>query len=72
MELWASVNKSFILEWPCRQLLFGFPTNGQLPRVSRQSHLSVDIEVKLRHLHSSPDIYLTAEKNPENLSWGTV
>ena len=43
MESWAA-EKSFKLVWRRHQLLSGFLTNGHLPRVSRQSCLTVNDE----------------------------
>ena len=58
--------------WRCHQLLSGFLAKGHLPRVSRQSRLSVndkcDNEMIQEAVHRSLGICLTAEENPIKLS----
>ena len=64
--------KSLMLVWLYHKLLSGLLANGYLPRVSCQSHLSIndkdEIKVKPGALHRSPGIYPIAEETPENLS----
>ena len=60
--------------WRCHQLLSGFLVKGHMPRVSRQSHLSISDEsfneVVPGALHISLGICLTAEENPEKPQLG--
>ena len=60
--------KCFKVVWRCHQLLSGFLTNGTLPRVPRQSRLSVndkgDNDVVPGATNGSPGIYLTSNKMP--------
>ena len=66
--------ESFKLVWRCHQLLSVFLVTGLLPRVSRQSHLSISDEsfneVVPGALHISLGICLTAEENPEKPQLG--
>ena len=58
--------------WRRYQILSEFLTNGHLPRVLCQSHLSDNNngnnEVTPEAVHISPDIYINAEKKTENFS----
>jgi hypothetical protein len=69
MEPWAAV-KIFKIVLRCHRLLCGFLANGHLPRISRQSRLSVnnegDNEMIPRTVHRSSGIYLrkSAAKRP--------
>ena len=59
------------LVWRCYQLLSQFLVNVDLPRVSGQSHLSDD-EIKPGLSTDLPNIYLTAEDNPEKIRLGDL
>ena len=52
--------KIVTIVWRCHQLLFGFLARGTFPRVSRESHLSVndkaDNEMIPGAVHRFPDI----------------
>ena len=56
---------SFKLIWWCHQLLFGFLTEGHLPRVFVMlvANDKGDNEMIPGAVHRSPDICLTAEEN---------
>ena len=68
MEPWAAIKKSFKLVWGCYQLLSGLLSNGQLPRMSRQSLLSADVtrdnEMIPGAVYRFPGVYLISEENP--------
>ena len=59
--------KSFMKVWRGHQLISGFL---QLPRVSRQSRLSVNVKVKQGAVRIFPDICHTVEENPGKLQLG--
>ena len=63
------------LVWRWYQLLSGLLVNSHMPRVSRQSRLSLMINVIMMILgtpHRSPGIYLKAEENPGKPKLETV
>ena len=68
MEPWNAAKKSSKLVGQLHQLFSWFLATGHFPRGSRQSRLSanynINNEMKLRAMHRSSGILLTAEETP--------